>query len=118
MLKGKLVELRPVQRADISYFLQWFNDPDVTQYLLMYMPMTEMTEQKFIEDFSIRRRGQMPFLLLKQLTVKIVAPLAALIYIISILKTMLPLLASPSGIKNTGVKVTAPKLPVDYPVRF
>ena len=29
MLKGKLVELRPVQRADISYFLQWFNNPEV-----------------------------------------------------------------------------------------
>jgi hypothetical protein len=30
MIKGKLIELRPVQRADISYFLQWFNDPEVT----------------------------------------------------------------------------------------
>jgi len=49
MIKGKLVQLRPVQRADISYFLEWFNDPEVTQYLGMYLPMTEIAEQKFIE---------------------------------------------------------------------
>ena len=55
MLKGKLVQLRPVQRADISYFLQWFNDPEVTQYLGMYLPMTEIAEQKFIEELGTTR---------------------------------------------------------------
>jgi RimJ/RimL family protein N-acetyltransferase len=55
LIKGKLVQLRPVQRADISYFLQWFNDPEVTQYLGMYLPMTEMAEQKFIEDLGTLR---------------------------------------------------------------
>ena len=55
MIKGKLVQLRPVQRADISYFLQWFNDPEVTQYLRMYLPMTEMAEQKFIEELGTTR---------------------------------------------------------------
>ena len=52
MLRGKLVQLRPVQRADISYFLQWFNDPEVIQYLGLYLPMTEMSEQKYIEDLG------------------------------------------------------------------
>ena len=55
MLKGKLVVLRPVQRSDITYFLLWFNDPEVTQYLGMYLPMTEMAEQKFIEDLGTSR---------------------------------------------------------------
>ena len=55
MIKGKLVQLRPVQRADISYFLEWFNDPEVTQYLGMYLPMTEMAEQKFIEELGTTR---------------------------------------------------------------
>ena len=55
MLKGKLVQLRPVQRADISYFLQWFNDPEVIQYLGLYLPMTEMAEQKYIEDLGTTR---------------------------------------------------------------
>jgi diamine N-acetyltransferase len=55
MLKGKLVLLRPVQRADISYFLKWFNDPEVIQYLGLYLPMTEMTEEKFIESLGTSR---------------------------------------------------------------
>ena len=55
MIKGKLVQLRPIQRGDISYFLQWFNDPEVTQYLGMYLPMTEMAEQKFIEELGTSR---------------------------------------------------------------
>jgi RimJ/RimL family protein N-acetyltransferase len=65
MLKGKLIELRPVQRADISYFLQWFNDPEVTQYLMMYLPMTEMAEQKFIEDLDSQPAGTNAFFVIE-----------------------------------------------------
>jgi RimJ/RimL family protein N-acetyltransferase len=50
MLKGEKVILRPVKRSDISFFLKWFNDPEVTQYLVMYLPMTEMAEEKWIEE--------------------------------------------------------------------
>ena len=52
MLKGDKVVLRPVRRSDIEYFLKWFNDPEVTQYLGMYLPMTEMAEEKFIEELG------------------------------------------------------------------
>jgi RimJ/RimL family protein N-acetyltransferase len=55
MLKGKSVLLRPVRRSDISYFLKWFNDPEVIQYLEMYLPMTEMSEEKFIEELGTTR---------------------------------------------------------------
>jgi RimJ/RimL family protein N-acetyltransferase len=55
MLKGKNVLLRPVKRSDISYFLKWFNDPEVVQYLEMYLPMTEMSEEKFIEELGTTR---------------------------------------------------------------
>jgi len=55
MLKGKSVLLRPVRRSDISYFLKWFNDPEVVQYLDMYLPMTEMAEEKFIEELGTTR---------------------------------------------------------------
>jgi hypothetical protein len=50
VLRGKKVLLRPVKRSDISFFLKWFNDPEVTQYLAMYMPVTEMAEEKWIES--------------------------------------------------------------------
>jgi RimJ/RimL family protein N-acetyltransferase len=55
MLKGKSVLLRPVKRSDISYFLKWFSDPEVIQYLEWYLPMTEMSEEKFIEELGTTR---------------------------------------------------------------
>jgi RimJ/RimL family protein N-acetyltransferase len=52
MLQGEKVVLRPVRRSDIEYFLKWFNNPEVTQYLGVYLPMTEMAEEKFIEELG------------------------------------------------------------------
>ena len=54
MLKGKRLTLRPVKRSDISFFLKWFNDPEVLQYLSRYLPMTEMAEQKWLEELPSR----------------------------------------------------------------
>ena len=55
MLKGDNVLLRPVKRSDISCFLKWFNDPEMVQYLDMYLLMTEMSEEKFIEELGTTR---------------------------------------------------------------
>jgi RimJ/RimL family protein N-acetyltransferase len=52
MLKGSRVLLRPVKRSDISHFVKWFNDPEVVQYLDMYLPMTEMAEEKYVEELG------------------------------------------------------------------
>ncbi len=54
MLEGEKVLLRPLGRSDIRHFLKWFNDPEVTQYLTMYLPMTEMAEEKWIENAAAR----------------------------------------------------------------
>jgi RimJ/RimL family protein N-acetyltransferase len=50
MLIGKKVILRPYRRSDLQNFIKWFNDPEVIQYLGLYLPMTEMAEEKYIED--------------------------------------------------------------------
>ena len=55
MLRGENVLLRPIRRSDISCFLKWFNDPQIVQYLDMYLPMTEMSEEKFIEELGTTR---------------------------------------------------------------
>ena len=55
MLRGNKVLLREVRRSDLQNFLKWFNDPEVIQYLGMYLPMTEMYEQKYIEDLPAQR---------------------------------------------------------------
>jgi diamine N-acetyltransferase len=52
MLKGRKVQLRPVKRSDIEYFLKWFNDLEVTQYLNTSLQMTEMAEEKWIENLG------------------------------------------------------------------
>ena len=64
MLKGKSVLLRPVKKSDISYFLKWFNDPEVIQYLTLYLPMTEMSEEKYIEELgTTRAKSDAPFVI-------------------------------------------------------
>ena len=46
MLMGNKVLLRPIRRSDLVFFLKWFNDREVTQYLSIYIPMTEMAEEE------------------------------------------------------------------------
>ena len=57
MLKGEKVVLRPVKRTDINDFLRWFNDLEVIQYLATYLPMTEIAEEKWIEDLATKIRA-------------------------------------------------------------
>jgi len=54
MLIGKRIKLTPVKREYIEYFLKWFNDPEITQYLIMYRPLTRMEEEDWIENLKNR----------------------------------------------------------------
>jgi len=51
MLKGTSVLLRPFKRSDITYFLNWFNDPEVTKHLLLYLPMSQAQEERWFERY-------------------------------------------------------------------
>lgn len=52
MLKGKNVNLRALKRSDIDSLLRWFDDPEVIQYVNFHLPMTEMAEEKYIENVA------------------------------------------------------------------
>ncbi|UCC18360.1 MAG: GNAT family N-acetyltransferase [Promethearchaeota archaeon] len=54
MLRGKRVNLGPIKREYIESFLKWFNDPEITQYLLAYRPMTRMAEEEWMENLKNR----------------------------------------------------------------
>ena len=54
MLKGKRINLIPIKKEDIESFLKWFNDPEITQYLVMYRPMTRMEEEDWFENLKNR----------------------------------------------------------------
>lgn len=50
MLEGKNVLLRPIKKSDASFFLKWINDPKITENLLVYLPVNEISEEKWIEN--------------------------------------------------------------------
>jgi len=54
MLKGKRISLIPLDRKHIALFLKWFNDPDITQYLTMYKPMTRDMEEEWFNNLKHR----------------------------------------------------------------
>jgi RimJ/RimL family protein N-acetyltransferase len=47
-LIGPTVYLRPLERGDAPTLVAWFNDPEVTHYLLQYRPMTLAAEEEFL----------------------------------------------------------------------
>lgn len=55
-LKGEKVILRAVEKADINHCLKWFNNPEVIQYLTIYLPMTELAEEKWLEKVSLSEK--------------------------------------------------------------
>jgi RimJ/RimL family protein N-acetyltransferase len=46
---GKKIRLRAIERSDIPTFVRWFNDPEVTQYLETYMPLSQAQEERWFE---------------------------------------------------------------------
>ncbi|MHA2289133.1 MAG: GNAT family N-acetyltransferase [Promethearchaeota archaeon] len=49
MIKGKRIKFAPLDRKHIDLFLKWFNDPEITQYLLMYKPITRDWEEVWFD---------------------------------------------------------------------
>jgi len=52
MLKGKRIRLVPLERKHIDFFLKWFNDPEITQYITMYKPMTRDMEEEWFNNLK------------------------------------------------------------------
>jgi diamine N-acetyltransferase len=50
MLKGKMIELRAVEREDLPRYVAWFNDPDVMRYFGTYEPMSLAQEERWYES--------------------------------------------------------------------
>jgi len=54
MLIGERITLGPVKKEYIESYLKWFNDPEITQYLSMFRPLTRMMEEDWIENLKNR----------------------------------------------------------------
>lgn len=54
-LKGKKTVLRPFRESDIPLITKWMNDPEVTQFIRSYLPITEPEERTWFADLSKRK---------------------------------------------------------------
>lgn len=54
-IEGKNVYLRPVTHDDIPSMLKWINDPEITKYLSVYLPVTEEEEEEWVENLHKRK---------------------------------------------------------------
>ncbi len=48
-LFGKRIRLRAVEREDLPTFMPWLNDPEVTENLLIFAPMSLYEEERWYE---------------------------------------------------------------------
>ncbi|MFX0082807.1 MAG: GNAT family N-acetyltransferase [Candidatus Hodarchaeota archaeon] len=54
MLKGDRVILGPIKRDYIETYLKWMNNPELTQYLLIYRPLTREMEEDWYNSLKNR----------------------------------------------------------------
>ncbi|MHA1296088.1 MAG: GNAT family N-acetyltransferase [Promethearchaeota archaeon] len=50
MLKSKNLSLREIRKSDLSKFVKWLNEPDITEFLTIIPPLTCEQEQKWYEE--------------------------------------------------------------------
>ena len=78
MLRGSKVLLRPIKRSDVPLFLKWFNDREVTQYLAMYLPMTEMGEEKWMQDLATTRANSTALFVIEAFSIDATQPIGSI----------------------------------------
>jgi RimJ/RimL family protein N-acetyltransferase len=50
MIRGEKVILRAIERTDLERCHRWINDPEVSRYLQVYLPVSLHEEEKWIEN--------------------------------------------------------------------
>ena len=54
MIYGENIRLRAPERSDIPLFVDWFNDPEVREGIMMVFPMSEANEEEWFENMIKR----------------------------------------------------------------
>ena len=55
MLIGERIRLVPTKREYIKSYLKWINDPEITQYTIMFRPMTKEMEENWYDNLPKRQ---------------------------------------------------------------
>ena len=54
MLIGERINLVPTKREYIESYIRWINDPEITQFTVMYRPMTREMEENWYDNLLER----------------------------------------------------------------
>lgn len=60
MIYGDRVRLRHVERRDLAQFVEWLNDPEVSQGLAMFTPLSMAEEEDWFENMLKRPNEERP----------------------------------------------------------
>jgi RimJ/RimL family protein N-acetyltransferase len=58
IIYGERIRLRAVEREDVKKFHEWVNDPEVTEGLSLYLPMSMVDEETWFETMITRPAQQ------------------------------------------------------------
>ena len=54
MIYGEGVRLRAAERSDLPRFVEWLNDPEVRQYISLYLPLSQGDEEQWFDSMQKR----------------------------------------------------------------
>jgi RimJ/RimL family protein N-acetyltransferase len=60
IIHGERVRLRAVERSDVEKFHTWINDPEVTEGLALYLPMSMRDEESWFDGIASRPPQEKP----------------------------------------------------------
>ena len=60
MIYGEGIRLRAPEREDIPRFVEWLNDPEVRQGLLLHLPLSRADEERWFDDMLQRPAWEHP----------------------------------------------------------
>jgi len=63
MIYGEHMRLRAIERSDLPRFVEWLNDPDVRQGLLLHLPMSQAQEENWFENMFKRPAVEHPLVI-------------------------------------------------------
>jgi diamine N-acetyltransferase len=58
MIYGDRIRLRAAEREDIPRFVTWLNDPEVTRFLFINMPMSRAYEERWFDEMIKRPQAE------------------------------------------------------------
>ena len=60
MIYGERLRLRAIEREDVKRYYEWVNDPEVTYGLSLYLPMSNLDEERWFESATQRDPNEKP----------------------------------------------------------